>query len=121
MEIKPIKKKVRFRKDHKNKIRRIHKEALSDTLKRLVANDKNFSKEVIKEENALTKKWISIVGKEISSVTTVSASATGILTVLAKSSVVVQEIKLRQNEILEKFKISEPIFVFKKLTLKIKP
>ena len=116
-----LEKKKKFRKDFKGQIREIHKESLTDTYKRFVEKEKIFSTKENTVDTNLTKRWVEIVGLNIGKMTAVKASNTGTITVEAKSSVVIQEVKLMQNEILQQFKNGSPIYVFKKLTVKLKP
>jgi hypothetical protein len=113
-------KKKKFRKDFFGKIREVHKESLGDSLKRVVENEKLFNFKESLSDTKLTKRWLEIVGKNLSALTIVKANKTGTLTIEAKGSVVVQEIKLMQNEILQKFKEGEPVYVFKKILIKSK-
>ena len=48
------------------------------------------------------------------------ASTTGNLTITAKNSVVIQELKLQESQILKKFKEGPPVFIFKKIIFKVK-
>ncbi len=113
-------KKKKFRKDLFGKIREIRKESLGDSLKRVVENEKIFNFNESTSDSQLTKRWLDIVGKNLCALTVVKASKTGTLTIEAKGSVVVQEIRLMQNEILQKFKDGEPVYLFKKILIKSK-
>lgn len=113
-------KKKRFRKDSHGKIREIHKESIFETLKRVVEKEKLIDFKENKADIPLNNRWLEIVGKDLGSSTVVKASKTGILTIEVKNSVVVQEIKMRQIEILQQFKSGVPIFIFKKITVKVK-
>ena len=120
MELKPILKKAKYRKDHENNIRIIRKESLFDTLQRVVKTDQNFNRKALKEASDLEKRWVEIVGNQLALLTRVMASTTGNLTITAKNSVVIQELKLQESQILKKFKEGPPVFIFKKIIFKVK-
>lgn len=114
------KKKKKYRKDFFGKIREVHKESLGDSLKRVVEGEKLFNFKESASDSQLKKRWLEIVGKNLCALTVVKANKAGTLTIEAKGSVVVQEIKLMQNEILQKFKEGEPVYVFNKILIKSK-
>lgn len=118
---KQIKKKDKYRLDHNKELRKIHKEILRDTLKRIIDENKSFNIKTKIEQDQLYLNWCKIVGKEISLYTSVSVSKTGILTITAKNSIIIQELKLRESEIIFQFKQSKPIFIFKKIIYKVEP
>ena len=114
-------KKKKFRRDSLGKIREIHKESIFETLKRVVEKEKLIDfKENIADTN-LNKRWAVIAGKNLVSLTTVKATNTGILKIEVKNNIAMQEIKMMQYDIIEKFKSGEPIYVFKKIAVKLKP
>jgi hypothetical protein len=115
-----LEKKKKFRLDHLGKIREIHKESIFDTLNRVVNKEKLFDFKENKADTTLNNRWLEIIGKDLGSLTSVKASKTGILTIEAKNSVIVQEINMMQNDIIQQFKSGSPIFVFKKITVKLK-
>lgn len=113
-------KKKRFKTDRFGRVREVHKEIIFDTLQRVIDKEKLFDFKEKKADIGLNSRWQEIVGKNLGSQTTVKASKTGILTIEAKSNVVVQEVKMMQFEIIQKFKSGEPPIVFKKITVKMK-
>lgn len=115
-----VEKKKKFRKDFYGTIREIRKESLGDSLKRVVEKDKILNINESESDPQLTKRWLEIVGKNLSDMTTIKTNKTGTLIIEARGSVVVQEIRLMQKEILQKFKDGQPVFIFKKFLIKSK-
>lgn len=115
-----IVKKKKYRKDFKGIIREIHKESIFQTLERVVKKEKLFDIKEKKTDISLNSRWLEIVGKDLGSISEVKVNKTGDLIVEVKNSVAVQEIKMKQNEIIEQFKSGVPIYVFKKITIKMK-
>ncbi len=114
-------KKPRYRKDRDGKITEVKREILKDTLDRLLKFDPNLRVSGARENTKLKDKWKKIIGDKLASLTSVKDNGKGGLVIEAGNSVIIQELKMHgENYFIKEFKSGDDIFIFNKVSFKVK-